>query len=110
MDSWWLGSGPVVAGLFYLLKDVIFGGRSLGKRFTGCYVVEVNSLQPCPLWKHPPRILLTSLFFPVEVFLRVGLLALSIFVRDLYGVFRSASFEWGARVMGLFFLARRELS
>jgi hypothetical protein len=95
--------------IFYLFKDVFFGGASIGKRFSWCFVFDVKSGDLCPWWKQPIRILITFIIAPIEevarMFLKVipGLFTLSF---DL--IREGLSLQWGAHLMGLAYINKDE--
>lgn len=112
----WYPKGVWFAVMYYLTKDIMFRGRSIGKRLAPCYVVEKNSLRTPPWWKHLIRISISfALFlfeFPVRVFTS-GTKAFLFFAAGYWrdgwlAVFRAFSFQWGSELAGVVFLSEVE--
>jgi len=57
----WLNYG--VGALFAFLRDIIFGGRSLGKIIMGLKVVDMKTTTKAPIWKLIVRNITTPIWF-----------------------------------------------
>lgn len=101
--------GGVFFVVYYLFKDIFFGGLSIGKRIKWCFVFEVKAERLCPPWKQPIRIILTYVLGVIEVVPRVFLKIIpGIFLRVPEYIQWGLSLHWGAHLMGLIYVNKEE--
>lgn len=56
-----------LAVAYYLQKDALPNGQSIGKRFFGLAVIDARTYQNCKWWQSALRNLMLVLLFPLEV-------------------------------------------